>query len=65
MIFVNLPENGDWTGFNSQIQKMVEHPDCERYKLQFTSDYLVRCYNSYLVHICLICEKKFVPCLFF
>uniref|UniRef100_A0A0N4UK59 RING-type domain-containing protein n=1 Tax=Dracunculus medinensis TaxID=318479 RepID=A0A0N4UK59_DRAME len=37
---------------------MVEHPDCERYKLQFTSDYLVRCYNSYLVHICLICEKK-------
>ncbi|VDM40261.1 unnamed protein product [Toxocara canis] len=52
-----VPYAGDWSTF-VMPKDFVEHADCERYKIKFANDYAVKCYDSYLAHVCIICEKK-------
>lgn len=49
--------SGDWCNF-AMPTDFVDHPDCSRYRIQFANEYAVKCYESYLAHVCLICEKK-------
>lgn len=55
LYFVPFP--GDWSDYKLPVE-CVEHADAEKYKIKLANDYAARCYDTYLAHLCLICEKK-------
>ncbi|KAL3995492.1 hypothetical protein ACH3XW_26010 [Acanthocheilonema viteae] len=55
LYFVPFP--GDWSDYQIPLQ-YVEHRDAANHKIKLADDYVARCYDSYLSHQCLICEKK-------
>uniref|UniRef100_A0A914Z267 RING-type domain-containing protein n=1 Tax=Panagrolaimus superbus TaxID=310955 RepID=A0A914Z267_9BILA len=54
LYFVSAPYS--WDNFTFPSGE-VHHPDSKKYGLKFTSDYTVKCYDSYVKHSCSICAK--------
>uniref|UniRef100_A0AC34FQN4 RING-type domain-containing protein n=1 Tax=Panagrolaimus sp. ES5 TaxID=591445 RepID=A0AC34FQN4_9BILA len=54
LYFVSAPYS--WDNFTFPAGE-VRHRDSQKYGIKFTSDYTVKCYDSYLQHSCSICAK--------
>uniref|UniRef100_A0A0R3S3J8 RING-type E3 ubiquitin transferase n=1 Tax=Elaeophora elaphi TaxID=1147741 RepID=A0A0R3S3J8_9BILA len=52
-----VPFPGDWSDYQIPLQ-YTEHKDAAKHKVKLADDYVASCYDSYLSHQCLICEKK-------
>ncbi|VDK34480.1 unnamed protein product [Gongylonema pulchrum] len=38
-------------------QDYVQHSEAEKHKIKLADDYVARCYDNYLAHGCLMCER--------
>ncbi|VDN05639.1 unnamed protein product [Thelazia callipaeda] len=38
--------------------RFLKHKDAQEYRIHLADDYVVQCYNSYLSHPCVLCDKK-------
>uniref|UniRef100_A0A8R1TJB1 RING-type E3 ubiquitin transferase n=1 Tax=Onchocerca volvulus TaxID=6282 RepID=A0A8R1TJB1_ONCVO len=55
LYFVPFP--GDWSNYQIPLQ-CVEHKDAVKHKIKLADEYVAKCYENYLSHQCLLCEKK-------
>jgi hypothetical protein len=55
LYFVSAPVS--WDNFTIPTDE-VPHNDSSKYNIRFTSDYTVKCYDSYMAHSCQICAKN-------